>query len=86
MPSDYILRRASRAAELLESQAFKEFYEEREEEIKGAWAIETDKECREQLWLELQGLYLLRGRLEADVHAPVIAEQTEKRLRFDQRI
>lgn len=86
MPQDVTLRRAQKAAELLGSEAFKDYMVEREEEIKASWAVELDGNVRELLWQELQALYMLQGRLEADVQAPILEAQTEKRLGFDQRI
>ena len=85
MPKHETILKAQRAAELLGSEAFSTFMQEREAEIKASWAVENKAATRELLWQELQALYSLQGRLEADVQAPTLEAQTEKRLGFDQR-
>jgi hypothetical protein len=77
---------ARQAAELLNSEAWKRVRKEYEADLMGRWTREENPSEREKLWQSVQGLYALHGMLDAEASAPQIAEVTEKRLSFDQRI
>jgi len=72
---DQLLRRAERAARLLEDETLREAFAEVEADAIAAWKGETDPIARDEIWQRLKAAEAVRAKLQGFADAGTMAKK-----------